>query len=164
MCFQVWQINLTPADSWCSDTGLKAKELHKLMGFCQSHSFPQSGGETKGSFPQPQLTPLTRASVSPSLKQRQPWLTMSAIEEITTLHSLLLTLEWHFLYQEWVPQQGIYTWLQDKLAFHPCLLRIPHRGVGRINYLACAEGFEDKMCQVITMCFTDLGMHGHFLA
>lgn len=33
------------------------------------------------------------------------------------LHSLLLTLQWHFLYQEWAPQQGICTWLRDKLAF-----------------------------------------------
>ena len=122
----------------------------------------EAGGETEGSFPRPRLTPLACASVSPSLKQRQPGLTMSAIEEITTLHSLLLTLEWHFLYHEWAPQQGIYTWLQHKLAFYQCLLHIPHRGVGRINYLACAEDFEDKMCQVITMCFTDLGMHGHF--
>lgn len=67
----------------------------------------EAGGETGGSFPQARLSALARASVSPSLKQRQPWLTMSAIEEITTLHSLLLTLEWHFLYQEWAPQQGI---------------------------------------------------------
>lgn len=86
---------------------------------------------------------------------------MSAIEEITTVRSLLLTLEWHFLHRERAPQQGICTWLQDKLAFYRCLLHIPHRGVGRINYLAHAEDFEDKMCQVITMCFTDLGMHGH---
>lgn len=121
----------------------------------------EPGRETEGSFLQPWLTPLACASVSLPLKQRQSWFTMSSIEEITTL-ALLLTLEWHFLYREWAPQQGIYTWLQHKLAFHQCLLRIPHGGVGRINYLACAEDFEDKMCQVITMCFTDLGMHGHF--
>lgn len=102
------------------------------------------------------------ASVSPSLKQSQPRFTMSAIEEINTLCSPLLTLEWHFLHQEPAPQQGIYAWLQDKLAFYQCLLHIPHRGVGRINYLVCAEGFEDKMWKVIIMCFTDLGMHRHF--
>lgn len=87
---------------------------------------------------------------------------MSAIEEITTLPCPLVTLEWHFLRQERAPQQGIYAWLQYRLAFYHCLPRIPHRGVGRINYLACAEDFEDKMCQVIIMCFTDLGIHGHF--
>lgn len=75
---------------------------------------------------------------------------------------LLLTYEWHFLHQECAPQQGIYTWLQHKLAFQQSLLCIPHRGVGRINYSVFAEGFEDKMCQVIIMCFTDLGMYEHF--
>lgn len=80
----------------------------------------EPGGETKGSFLQPRLTPLACASVSPFLKQRQPGLTMSAIEEISTLHSPLLTLERHFLYQEWAPQ-GIYAWL----AIQACFLPVP---------------------------------------
>lgn len=49
----------------------------------------EPGGETEGSFLQPWLTPLACASVSLPLKQRQPWLTMSAIEEITTLTPLV---------------------------------------------------------------------------
>lgn len=144
-----------------SNSVLEARRLHKTTG--HHHLHHHRGWWRNQEQPSATSTsPGMGGFISPSLKQRQSGLTRSAIEVISVLCSPLLTFEWHFLCQECAPQQGIYTWLQHRRAFHQCLLRIPQGGVGRINYLVFAEGFEDKMCQVIIMCFTDLGMYGLF--
>lgn len=53
----------------------------------------EAGVETVGSFPQPPLNPSGVCLSFPLPRQRQPWLTTSAIEETTTLRSPLLIFE-----------------------------------------------------------------------
>lgn len=91
------------------------QELRGLPAFLQSHSaHPGMRWGIQGQLPAasrllvPQSSPQTKAAEA---YNECHW-------RDNHLHSLLLTLERHFRYQEWAPQQGICTWLQDKLAFY----------------------------------------------